>query len=315
MEKKYALGVDLGGTTIKFGLFTSDGRLLEKWRIKTRKGNQGEFILADIAWEVNTKLKTKDIHKEEVVGLGIGIPGAVLENGYVAPCVNLDQWGGSEVIPILTQMCDLEVRITNDANAAALGEMWQGSARGSHNFVFITLGTGVGGCIVLDGKVVFGTHGAGGEIGHIKVRDDKTWTCGCGKKGCLEQYASATGLERQARTTLADTKEYSVLRAYTAPLTAEIIFDAARSGDSIALKLLDNFVVDLGKALAAVTCICDPGMIVIGGGISAAGDILLNAIKEKYIDFAFPSTERTEFRLAQLGNDAGIFGAAKLILN
>lgn len=311
--KQYAFGVDLGGTTVKLGLFRSDGALVEKWEIPTRPENHGENLLPDIAQAVLGKLAEKGIMASDVEGIGMGVPGAVLHDSYVKPCVNLDQWGGFDVAEKLSALCKLPVKILNDANAAALGEMSQGGGKGYQNVVFVTLGTGVGGGIIVDGKLLSGVHGAGGEIGHIKVKNDDESVCGCGKHGCLEQYASATGIVNSAKRVLEDKNLETELRKFE-DLTCKDIFDCAKQGDRAALGLVEEMTQLLGKAIAAISCVCDPDIVVIGGGVSKAGDIVLDGIKKAFRQFAFPASEETLFTMAKLGNDAGIYGGVRMIL-
>ncbi|MCD8020691.1 MAG: ROK family glucokinase, partial [Clostridiales bacterium] len=305
--------VDLGGTTVKLGLFKTDGTLIDKWEIPTRKDNKGENLLPDIALAVFGKLAEKGIAVTDVEGLGMGVPGAVLNDSYVKPCVNLDQWGGFDVAEKMSSLCKMPVKIVNDANAAALGEMGHGGGKGHKNVVFVTLGTGVGGGIIVDGKLLAGVHGAGGEIGHIKVKDQSDRTCGCGKHGCLEQYASATGLVTSAKLKLSEDGIVTKLREYT-NLTCKDICDCAKAGDAVALELIDEMTSLLGKALAAISCVCDPEIIVIGGGVSKAGSILIDSTQKAFKKYAFPAAEETEFALAELGNDAGIYGGVQIIL-
>ncbi len=309
--EQYVFGVDLGGTTVKLGLFRHNSALVSKWEIPTRTQNHGEHILADIAASMKAKLQEMDISPEQVTGAGLGVPGAVLQDRIVKPCVNLDGWGGN-VAGELSRLCGLPVKAVNDANAAALGEMWRGSGAGFENVVFVTIGTGVGGGIIVGGKLLSGVHGAGGEIGHIKVRANEPDACGCGKHGCLEQYASATGVVREANRLLAG-DEPSALRAKE-KVTAKDVFDCAKAGDALAMEVVNIFGEDMGKALACVSCVCDPDVFVIGGGVSAAGQIILDVVKASFCKHAFPAAEETRFELASLGNDAGICGAAKLIL-
>ena len=308
---KYVFGIDLGGTTVKLGLFTVEGELLDKWEIVTRPENGGEHILPDIAATLKAKLEEKKIALEQVAGAGLGVPGAVLEDRYVKPCVNLNGWGG-DVAGMLSEMCGFPVKAVNDANAAALGEMWQGGGKGFDNVVFVTLGTGVGGGIVVGGKLLSGVHGAGGEIGHIKMNPAETETCGCGKRGCLEQYASATGIVRMAKKLLEQCSDESTLRGFET-VTAKHIFDCAKEGDLLALEAVNLFGEMLGRALANVSCVCDPEVFVIGGGVSAAGQIILDVVQKNFKANAFPAAEGTRFELATLGNDAGICGCARLM--
>lgn len=311
--EQYVFGVDLGGTTIKHGLFTVDGRLIDKWEIPTRTENVGEQLLPDIAASVKEAMARHGISPEQVKGIGLGVPGAVSGDRYVAPCVNLNGWGG-DVAGGLSELIGRPVKAVNDANSAALGEMWQGGAKGHENVVFVTLGTGVGGGVIVGGRLVSGAHGAGGEIGHIKVSDVETQPCGCGKRGCLEQYASATGILREAKRRLAADNAPTRLREFT-PLTVKDIFDCAKEGDEMSLSIVDFFAEHLGKALADISCVCDPEVFVIGGGISAAGQIILDKVGAVYRRHAFPASEETRFVLASLGNDAGICGCARLMLD
>lgn len=310
--EQYIFGVDLGGTTIKHGLFTADGQLMEKWEIPTRTEGQGRNLLPDIAQSVRAAMARHSISSTQVMGIGLGVPGAVSEDRYVKPCVNLNGWGG-DVAGELSALCGVPVKAVNDANAAALGEMWQGSAKGCGNVVFVTLGTGVGGGIIVAEKLLSGVNGAGGEIGHIKVNPAEQSACGCGKRGCLEQYASATGIAREAVRRLAEDDTPSRLREFAAP-TAKDVFDCAKAGDSMALGVVDFFAENLGRALACVSCVCDPEVFVIGGGVSAAGQIILDAVAPVYRQNAFPASESARFVLACLGNDAGIYGCAQLML-
>lgn len=311
--KAYAFGVDLGGTSVKLGLFQTDGTLMEKWEIPTRTENHSENLLPDIAQSLMGKLAHNGIAAEDVAGIGIGVPGAVLHGSYVMPCVNLDQWGG-DIAQQLSDLCrNLPVRVVNDANAAALGEMSHGGGRGCQNLVLVTLGTGIGGGIVIDGKLISGVHGAGGEIGHIKVADPDDVMCGCGKSGCLERYSSATGVVTRAKRLLADETIESSMRQYD-PLTCKDVIDCAKAGDAAALQIFDTMTRMLGKALASVCCVCDPEVVVIGGGVARAGDILTEAIRKYFEEYAFPPTLGTKFVLAELGNDAGIYGAVQTIL-
>ena len=284
---KYCFGIDIGGTTVKMGLFQEDGELLDKWEIKTRTENQGEAILPDIAQAVKAKMAEKDLVKEQIIGLGMGLPAPVNEDGIVQNTANLG-WGYKEVTRELEELLDgMKVIPGNDANVAALGEMWKGGGKGHKNVIMVTLGTGVGGGIIVDGKCLVGAHGAGGEIGHLCVNYQETETCGCGKKGCLEQYASATGITRLANMRLAKDEKPSTLRN-VAEMSAKEVFDAVKAGDEVA--------------------------IVIGGGVSKAGEVLLDYIKGPFKEMAFFADKDTEFALAELANDAGICGAAKLVL-
>ncbi|MBP5291143.1 MAG: ROK family glucokinase [Lachnospiraceae bacterium] len=310
--KPYAFGVDMGGTTIKIGFFRKDGALIEKWEIPTRTENRGANLLTDIALAVLSKLAEKGIKTSDVEGIGMGVPGAVYNEGFVKPCANLNQWGGFDVATELSTLCKMSVKVVNDANAAALGEMKFGGGRGHKNVVFVTLGTGVGGGIIVDGKLVTGVHGAGGEIGHMKVKSGEVTACGCGKKGCLEQYASATGIVRNTKLYLEQSSIDSSLRQFEA-LTCKNIFDCAKSGDIVAVNQVDEMTHMLGKALANIACVVDPEVFVIGGGVSRAGDIIIENVKKYFTLYAFPATEDVDFTLAKLGNDAGMYGCFTVV--
>lgn len=302
--KKYAFGVDIGGTTCKIGFFDTSGVLLDKWEIKTNTENNGERILADVAQAVDNKLAQEGISKDDVQGIGIGVPGPVKTSGIVTRCVNLG-WSVVNVAEELGNLTGLTIKVGNDANVAALGEMWQGGAKGSRDVVMVTLGTGVGGGIIIDGKVVAGFDGAGGEIGHITVNNDEIEACNCGQYGCLEQYTSATGIVRVAKRKLDKTSDDTVLRSIE-NLTAKDVFDAAKDGDDVALGLVDEVCQILGAALSNIACVVNPEIIVIGGGVSKAGQILLDAIQKHFIESAFHVCRDTKFVLAGLGNDAGM---------
>ncbi len=308
---KYCFGIDIGGTTVKMGLFQEDGELLEKWEIKTHVENKGEAILPDVAKAVVAKLEERGINKADVIGLGVGVPAAVSGDGVVKNTTNLG-WGYKEVKKELAEMTGLQVKVENDANVAAFGEMWKGGGAGYKNVVMVTLGTGVGGGIIVDGKIVSGANGGAGEIGHICVNYHETDRCGCGKKGCIEQYASATGIARLARKKLAASSEPTVLVAEG--ITAKEVWDAVKENDKVAIEIAEEFGTYLGRALADVAVVVDPEVFVIGGGVSKAGDILLEYIEPVYRDFVFYASKDTKFALAQLGNDAGICGAAKMML-
>lgn len=309
---KYAVGVDLGGTTVKMGIFTEEAELVTKWEINTRKEENGKYILGDIAASVKETLEKNGISKENVKGIGMGVPGAIQPDGSVHSCVNLG-WKQVMVKDEMEALTGLPVYPANDANIAALGEMWQGGGKGCKNAVMVTLGTGVGGGIIVDGKIVVGTSGFGGEIGHMKMNLEETEVCGCGKKGCLEQYTSATGVARMAGRMLKESKEDSVLRN-TDIVTAKDVFDAAKAGDKMGLQIVEEVSRILALALSYISCVCDPEVFIIGGGVSKAGTILTDTVQKYYVDDVFGDLKKTGFVLATLGNDAGIYGGAKLAL-
>ena len=311
--KTYAFGVDIGGTTIKMGLFRTNGELLDSWEIPTRTEHDGANILSDISDAVDKKLEEKRISKLDVEGIGIGVPGPVGSDGTVFKCVNLG-WSIFNVAHRLSVLTGLKAKAGNDANVAALGEMWQGGGKGYQDIVMVTLGTGVGGGIIIGGKILAGINGAAGEIGHIPMYDDDPEACGCGKHGCLEQYASANGIVRiteryfashpDAKSSLKEMESYS----------SKEIFEEAGKGDEAALLMVDQVGYLLGKALASIACVVNPEAFVIGGGMSKAGDILLDAVRKEFKKYAFHASGETEFKLAKLGNNAGIYGGVRMVL-
>lgn len=310
--EKYCFGVDLGGTTVKMGLFDIEGNMLESYEIPTDKSDNGANILSDIANSINSKFEERGISKEEVCGVGIGVPGPVLDDGTVNKCANLG-WGVFNVANELSKLVGVKVVAGNDANVAALGEYWKGSASGCESMVMITLGTGVGGGIILNGKPVNGINGAGGEIGHMPVVYDETESCGCGKKGCLEQVASATGIVRTAKKLIDKSDKTSKLCAIE-NFSAKDVFDMAKDGDALAIEAVDVLAFYLGTALSNIATVVDPQMFVVGGGVSKAGEYLIDKITESYKSKAFHASKGTSVKLASLGNDAGMYGAARLVL-
>lgn len=311
--KKYGFGVDIGGTTIKMSLFEMTGHMVDKWEIPTNTENNGSSILNDVAAVIEGRLVQDGISKEDVEGIGIGVPGPVVQDSVVTGCVNLG-WGRVDVAKELGEKTGLKVRAGNDANVAALGEMWQGGGKGYRNVIMITLGTGVGGGIIIDGHVINGTNGAGGEIGHVFVDETEPETCGCGKRGCLEQYASATGIVRLAHRALDADDRDSSMRSVP-KISAKTVLDAAKEGDAIALEVVEKMGRILGTALANAACIVDPEVFVIGGGVSKAGTIITEVIRKYYIERAFHSCRNADFALAELGNDAGVYGCVYLLLS
>lgn len=310
--KKYCFGIDVGGTTVKCGLFTTDGEVVDKWEVKTRTEDNGAQILPDIAASIKAKIAEKNI-ADEVEGIGIGLPGPVDDKGILHGAVNLHWVGDRRIEEEFSALTGYPVKAGNDANVAALGELWKGAGVGYDSLIMVTLGTGVGGGIVINGKVIAGSHGAGGEIGHAHVTDELTDKCNCGCCGCLEQVASATGIARLAREELAASDEASLLRDYPA-VSAKSVFDCVKQNDAMAIRVAKRFGDYLAKALSSFAVVADPQAIVIGGGVSKAGEVLLDYIREPYQKYTFFACRETDFVLATLGNDAGIFGAAKLVL-
>lgn len=310
--KQYGFGVDIGGTTCKIGFFDMSGTVLEKWEIKTNTENGGASILDDVAAEVLGKLREKGIKKEDVQGIGLGVPGPVGSDGTVYKCVNLG-WDIFNVETELYKKTGLLVKAGNDANVAALGEMWQGGGKSYDSVVMITLGTGVGGGVIERGRLIAGNFGMGGELGHMIMNPNEPDACNCGGHGCLEQYTSATGIVRVARRFLAQEDTPSSLRAVE-NLTAKDVLDAAKAGDDLAVRSVDCSMRYLGWAMAHISHMTDPQCFVIGGGVSKAGQYLLDVIRRHYESFLFIQKPQAKICLATLGNDAGIFGAARLIL-
>ena len=309
---KVLFGVDVGGTTVKLGLFDAEGNVLDKWEIPTRTEDKGSHIIEDIAGSILVKMKQEDINKEDIIGVGMGVPGPVKADGTVVKAVNLG-WDVFNPNTELGKLLGVPVKTGNDANVAALGEMWKGGGQGYSDMVAVTLGTGVGGGVIIGGHIVCGSTGAGGEIGHIHLEDNEEDACGCKNHGCLEQYASATGIVRLAKKKLTATSKDSVLR--NEEVTAKSVWDAVKDGDELAIEVAEMYGEYLGKGLAAIACVVNPEIFVIGGGVSKAGRVLIDYMEPYYKKYAFHGAAKVKFALAKLGNDAGIFGAAKLILD
>ena len=310
---KYGFGIDIGGTTVKLAYFDETGNMLHKWEIPTRTADNGKNILPDIAQAVAAYLKENNIPNEDILGLGVGVPGPVDRKGVVNRCVNLG-WGVFNIEQELSDLTGFPVKAGNDANVAALGECWKGGGQGCDTMVLATLGTGIGGGVIIDGKIVCGAHGAAGEIGHMVMNREESLPCGCGKYGCAEQYGSATGIVRIARRHLNRSTCPSPLRDIE-NLTCKDIFDAAAAGDVVAGEILEDIYSTLAEFISNVCCVVDPERIVIGGGVSKAGEPLLNGIRRHMYKFIFHAISSVEFSLATLGNDSGAYGAFKLILD
>ena len=310
---RYGFGVDLGGTTVKIAYFDENGTMLNKWEIPTVTENDGQEILSDIAASIRQFIDQKDIDRSTIIGVGIGVPGPVDGKGVVNKCVNLG-WGVFNIAEDLSNLLGFPVKAGNDANVAALGEYWKGGGKGAENMIFATLGTGVGGGIVIGGRLLHGAHGSGAEIGHLVLNRDETEKCGCGKRGCVEQYCSATGIVRLAHRALEASNEYSTLRQHN-PLTCKDIFDCGKAGDELAGRVLDQYYDYLGESLANLCDVVDPEAVVLGGGVSKAGQPLLDGARRYFDKYIFHAANSTKFALASLGNDAGAYGAFKLALD
>ena len=308
---EYLFGIDIGGTTIKIGFLDNDANLIDKFEIPTNKRDNGDKILIDVRDAILNYIKKNNISKDSIKGIGFGIPGPV-SNGIVRGCVNLG-WKEKDVCNEFKSLIDFSPIIAcgNDANVAALGEMRKGTENNYRNAVMFTLGTGVGGGIILNGKPIDGAHGAGGELGHLHLDYTHNFQCNCGLKGCLETVASATGVVRIAKKYLVNSP--SSLHAINIDdLTCKDIFDAAKAGDALALKIVDEVAYYIAYGASVVAAVVDPEVFIIGGGVSRAGKILIESIEKHYEKLAFFALKNTPFILASLGNDGGMVGAALL---
>ncbi|MDO5027381.1 MAG: ROK family protein [Tissierellia bacterium] len=310
---KFVIGIDVGGRSVKFGLFSKEGKLIDKSNIVTRVEDEGKHILDDIYDHLLKIIEKHQLNEDNLLGIGLGIPGAILNKSIVQTAVNLG-WGRVDVKGYFSDKFPYKVLVENDANVAALGEAWQGAAKDLDSIVMVTLGTGVGGGIIIDGKIVSGNSGAGGEIGHMPFLENAlTRTCGCGGHRCFEQVASATGLESLANEYLFNSDEESVLREIDGFL-AKDIFEAYKNKDKLAVKVVEEYYFHLARGLAIVSSIIDPQAFVIGGGVSNSGDVLIQGIQKEFVKLCFPTMKDMKFIRASLGNDAGIYGAAKLVI-
>ncbi len=308
---KYAFGVDVGGTTVKLGFFSHEGVLLEKWEIPTRPENGGSAILPDIAKAIEDCLSRRRVGRQDVLGIGIGVPGPVDDDGNVNRCVNLN-WGVFNLHEALSRLTGLRVKAGNDANVAALGEYYDGGGKGSRSMLMVTIGTGIGGGFIWNGRILNGAHGVGCEIGHMTVdRSPDALECTCGKRGCAEQYASARALGRLAEARLKKTDRPSALRGFET-VTSKTVFDCAAAGDEPAKELLGELFDTLGLTIAMGCCMVDPELVVLGGGMSKAGPALLDGVMPRFEHHMFHACKGTRFALATLGNDAGIYGCFHL---
>jgi len=309
----YGFGLDLGGTTCKCGLFTTAGELVEKWEVPTDTSNGGANILKNLAKAVLTKMEEKGITADDVSGVGIGIPGPVSEDGVVNRCVNLG-WGVFNIEKEFSEcLGGMKVKVGNDANVAALGEAWMGAAKDFSSSVMVTLGTGVGGGVIINDKIITGATGAAGEIGHIRVNYTEEKACGCGNKGCLEQYCSATGIARLAKIRLEKNDDTTPLRNVE-QLDAKAVFDEAKKGDKVAVEIAEQAMEYLAQGLQVISAVVNPEAFVIGGGVSKAGQYLIDLAQESFKKITFHGCADTKITLATLGNDAGMYGSMRMIL-
>ncbi len=311
--KDKLIGIDLGGTTIKFAILKINGDIQQKWSIKTNILNDGQNIVPDIIKSIEHHIDLYKLDKNILKGIGIGTPGVIDDDkGTVKNAFNLGWKTEQSVRKDIEDKLHLPVNLENDANAAALGEQWKGSGNNESNVVFITLGTGVGGGIVANDNLLHGIANAAGEIGHIIV-EPNGYLCTCGNKGCLEQYASATGIVRLAQDLSEEYVGVSILKKMINngdEVTAKIVFDLAKKNDYLAQKVANKVAFYLGLACANLANTLNPSSIIIGGGVSAAGTFLIEKVENYFNQFAFAATKTTtKIMLAELGNDAGCYGA------
>ncbi|MGQ7461125.1 ROK family glucokinase [Streptococcus suis] len=318
MSKKI-IGIDLGGTSVKLAILTTEGEIQEKWSIKTNILDEGSHIVSDIIESIKHRFETHGLTKDDFLGVGMGSPGVVdSEAGTVIGAYNLN-WKTLQLVKEQFEAAlGLPFFIDNDANVAALGEQWVGAGNNDPNVVFMTLGTGVGGGVIAAGNLIRGVKGAGGELGHITVDFDEPFACTCGKKGCLETVASATGivnLSRRYADQYAGDAKLKQMIDDGQDVTAKDVFDLAKEGDDLAMIVYRHFSEYLGVACANIAAVLNPAYIVLGGGVSAAGDFLLNGVRKVFAENSFPQIkESTQIVLATRGNDAGVLGAASLVL-
>ena len=307
----YLVGIDIGGTTVKMGILTPEAKIIEKWEIPTDTSDGGTKILPDIAKSLKEHLANRGISNEELMGIGFGVPGPV-KNSIVSHCVNLG-WDDIDVPKLFSKYfpCDARIVAGNDANVAAYGEYRTNSDKTINSVVMITLGTGVGGGIIVDGRPIDGANGAAGEFGHVHVDDEFNFTCNCGAVGCLETVASGRGMRNMALV-LAHGKKTTLNSYDPALLTCKEVFDEAEKGDEASIEAVEKFGHYLGMATANVAAAIDPECIIFGGGVSRAGQPLLDLVLKYHKKYVFKGCKNTKFALAKLGNDAGIVGAALL---
>lgn len=316
MAKKL-LGIDLGGTTVKFGILTEAGEVQEKWAIETNVLENGKHIVPDIIASIKHRLELYGLSSDDFIGIGMGSPGAVdRDRKTVTGAFNLNWKETQEVGAVIERETGIPFAIDNDANVAALGERWIGAGANNPDVVFVTLGTGVGGGVIADGHLIHGVAGAGGEIGHMVVEPDNGFECTCGIFGCLETVASATGVVRVARLLAESYEGDSAIKASIdngEGVSSKDIFEAAQNGDRFANSVVDKVCFYLGLATANISNLLNPDSVVIGGGVSAAGEFLRSRVELNFKKYTFPQVRQsTQIKLAELGNDAGIIGAASL---
>lgn len=309
----YRIGIDLGGTNIAAGIVNEEGKIVIQGSTPTLATRPFEEVIADMGKLVNDLLAKYGITADDVISIGIGSPGAVL-NGYVIFSNNLN-WKHVPLCDELRKYIDVPVYADNDANVAALAESTCGACKGYKNSVTVTLGTGIGGGIVINDKLYGGSHGVGAEIGHMAIKFDGI-RCTCGGIGCWERYGSATALIREGKLGMARDSQsmiYTLAQGDEDKVTAKVVIDAAKAGDKTACEIFDEYVKNIVVGLINLVNIFDPDVIAIGGGVAAAGDFLLDAVRECYEENIFyKDIPHAKIVFAEMGNDAGIVGAAML---
>ncbi len=310
--KQYYIGIDVGGTSVKEGLFDEDGNLLAKASVPTPPIVDAAGFAA-VTEAIDQVVAKAQIPRAFVAGIGLAVPCPIPASGDAKVKANIAINLPELRVAIQEHCPDAVVKYENDANAAAMGEAWLGSAKGVQNVVMVTIGTGVGGGVIVNGDVVSGVVGAGGEIGHMCLNPEEERTCGCGGHGHLEQYSSATGVVRCMKKLLDENPDIPCTLRGT-DFAAKDVFDAARSGDALAAREVDEMTDTLGMALASIAATTDPEMFMIGGGVARAGEVLFDPLREHYKTYAFKSCRETPIVAATLGNDAGIYGSVRLIV-
>lgn len=313
MPQKIIFGIDIGGTSIKLGVFDSSLRLIDRWRIPTRVLESGRYIFPDIAVELEKKVFEKSFDPSDIIGIGVAAPGPVKENGEASICVNLCL-ENTNIKDELFNLTGLPIKAINDANASLKGEILFGAAAGLKSAFLVSIGTGIGGALMLNGKIIPGETGSAGEIGHFIVNTDEKDFCSCGRRGCLEQYSSATGIVKTAKKYILKFQMKSKLYELN-EITAKDVFDLAKEKDPLAEKVLSDSIEYLGMSLANIAAVFDPECFIISGGVANSGDYLIGLLEDAYNKFAFKPLKNKKIVLNKLKDDAGIYGAASLFVN
>ncbi|WP_139492171.1 ROK family glucokinase [Brevibacillus dissolubilis] len=316
MTKDLIVGVDIGGTGIKVALLNTNGDILHKSSEPTPVAAGEDSVISKIVEMTNGLLQKENASMERVVGIGIGVPGPVeADTGVVLEAVNL-HWKNTPLKAKVEGLTGVPAYVDNDANAAALGEMWRGAGQGAKDLVAVTIGTGVGGGVIIGGEIVHGVSGVGGEIGHMTIVPEGGPQCNCGKTGCLETLSSATAIIREGEQAARSGESTALAAALEAKgkLTAKDVFDAALAGDTGAVGVVDRAAFYLGFGMSHLGNVLNPAKIVIGGGVSAAGEFLFSRIRESFDKYTWAyAAENCEILPATLGNDAGVIGAGWLV--